>query len=150
MQSAGPKRRIGLIFIEWAGAGETKVIVNWTSIGNQAEAKTFADGVMAAPRPFYGRTSIAGAIEVGMEQLRTSPLKSDRRVIDISGDGTNNAGRDVTEARDTATNAGVVINGIVIFESVSSVNVLAVPSGAPSTCVKGIATVHLSGSVPCE
>ena len=118
MQSAGPKRRIGLIFIEWAGAGETKVIVNWTSIGNEAEAKTFADGVMAAPRPFYGRTSIAGAIEVGMEQLRTSPLKSDRRVIDISGDGTNNAGRDVTEARDTATNAGVVINGIVILSAV--------------------------------
>ena len=60
MQSAGPKRRIGLMFIEWAGAGETKIIVDWASIGSPEEAKTFADVVLASPRPFYGRTSIAG------------------------------------------------------------------------------------------
>lgn len=118
MQSAGPKRRIGLIFIEWAGVGETKIVVDWTSIGSEAEAKTFADAVLAAPRPFYGRTSIAGAIDVGMEQLRASPLKSDRRIIDISGDGTNNSGRDITAARDTATAAGITVNGIVILSAV--------------------------------
>ena len=118
MQSAGPKRRIGLIFIEWAGVGETKIIVDWTSIGSEAEARTFADAITAAPRPFYGRTSIAGAIDVGMEQLQSSPFKSDRRVIDISGDGTNNSGRDIAAARDAATAKGVTINGIVILSAV--------------------------------
>ena len=118
MQSAGPKRRIGLIFIEWAGVGETKIIVDWTSIGSEAEARTFADAIAAAPRPFYGRTSIAGAIDVGMEQLQSSPLKSDRRIIDISGDGTNNSGRDIAAARDAATARGVTINGIVILSAV--------------------------------
>lgn len=118
MQTAGPKRRIGLIFIEWAGVGETKVIVDWSSIGSQAEATRFADTIAAAPRPFYGRTSIAGAIDVAMEQLRASPFKSDRRLIDISGDGTNNSGRDIGEARDQAVGQGIVINGIVILSAV--------------------------------
>ncbi len=118
MQSAGPKRRIGVIFIEWAGVGETKIVVDWTSIGSEAEAKTFADAIVEAPRPFYGRTSIAGAIDTGMEALRGSPFRSERKVIDISGDGTNNSGREVTAARDAAIERGITINGIVILSAV--------------------------------
>jgi hypothetical protein len=118
MQMAGPRKRIGLIFIEWAGAGETRVVVDWTAVGSQDEARSFADKLLASPRPFWGRTSIAGAIDIGLAQLATSPLKSDRKIIDISGDGTNNAGREVTEARDQAIAAGVTINGVVILSAV--------------------------------
>ena len=118
MQSVGPKRRIGMMFIEWAGVGETKVIVDWTSIGSTDEARKFADQVLAAPRPFYGRTSIAGAIDVSVEHLNKSPFKSDRRIIVISGDGTNTAGRDIAEAREQATAAGITVNGIVILSAV--------------------------------
>jgi len=38
-----------------------------------------------------------------------------RHVIDVSGDGTNNSGRDVTSARDDAVAKGVTINGLVIL-----------------------------------
>src|SRR5258707_7977805 len=38
-----------------------------------------------------------------------------RRTIDVSGDGTNNAGRDVKLARDEALAKGVTINGLVIL-----------------------------------
>ena len=44
-----------------------------------------------------------------------SAFSTDRRVIDVSGDGTNNQGRLVTEARDAAVGAGAVINGLAIF-----------------------------------
>jgi Protein of unknown function (DUF1194) len=118
MQSAGPKKRIAMIFIEWAGAGEAKVMVDWTSVGSAEEARAFADRLLASPRPYYGRTAIGGAIEISLAQLAASPFKSDRKVIDISGDGTNNAGRDVSEARDEATAAGAVINGVVILSKV--------------------------------
>ena len=37
-------------------------------------------------------------------------------MIDISGDGANNDGRPVTEARDAAVAAGVTINGLPIIE----------------------------------
>ena len=36
-------------------------------------------------------------------------------MIDVSGDGTSNQGRLVTEARDAAVAAGAVINGLSIF-----------------------------------
>ncbi len=118
MQSAGAKKRIALMFIEWAGSGETKVIVDWTSISSADDARAFADRLLAAPRPFYGRTAIGGAIEISLTQLASSPFRSDRKIIDISGDGTNNAGREVTEARDQAVAAGVVVNGVVILSKI--------------------------------
>jgi hypothetical protein len=38
-----------------------------------------------------------------------------RRVIDISGDGVSNRGRDVVAARDAAVFAGITINGVAIL-----------------------------------
>ena len=44
-----------------------------------------------------------------------SPFRGGRRVIDISGDGSNNRGRPVTLARDEAVAAGIGINGLPIL-----------------------------------
>src|SRR4029077_19960255 len=46
-----------------------------------------------------------------------APAETDKRIIDISGDGTNNAGRALTEARDQAVAAGVTINGLAIINT---------------------------------
>src|SRR5262249_30008814 len=48
-------------------------------------------------------------------QLERAPYEAARRTIDVSGDGTNNAGRDVKLARDEALAKGIVINGLVIL-----------------------------------
>jgi hypothetical protein len=74
--------------------------------------------VRQAPRAFVGRTSISAAIDYSMAVLGRSPFQAPRRVIDISGDGTNNSGRSVTEARDEAVAAGLTINGLVILSEV--------------------------------
>ena len=66
---------------------------------------------------FLGRTSISAAIDFAMERFAAAPTNSDKRVIDISGDGTSNAGRAVTEARDQAVAAGVTINGLAIINT---------------------------------
>ena len=58
---------------------------------------------------------LAGAIEFSMTQLERAPFEAGRRTIDVSGDGTNNAGRDVKLARDEALAKGVAINGLVIL-----------------------------------
>jgi Protein of unknown function (DUF1194) len=50
-----------------------------------------------------------------MTQLEAAPYEARRRVIDISGDGDNNSGRDVTAARNGAIAKGVTINGLVIL-----------------------------------
>jgi hypothetical protein len=67
------------------------------------------------PRAFADRTSISAGIEFAMSQLERAPFRGVRRAIDVSGDGTNNSGRDVTLARDEALAKGVTINGLVIL-----------------------------------
>ena len=71
--------------------------------------------ILAQPRSFVGRTSISGGIDFAMERFAASKPHANRRIIDISGDGTNNSGRPVTEARDQAVAAGVTINGLAII-----------------------------------
>ncbi|MDR3423325.1 MAG: DUF1194 domain-containing protein [Xanthobacteraceae bacterium] len=112
---SGRRGRIGLTFIEWSGAGSQRVVIDWTTIADAEAAKGFGDRLLEAPRSFADRTSISGAIEFAMGQIARAPYQAARRVIDVSGDGTNNAGRDVTAARDEALAEGVTINGLVIL-----------------------------------
>jgi hypothetical protein len=112
---SGRTGRIGLMFVEWSGVGAQRVVIDWTTIGDADAAKGFGDRLIEAPRSFADRTSISGAIEFAMQQLAGAPYASARRTIDISGDGTNNAGRDVAALRDEAVAKGITINGLPIL-----------------------------------
>ena len=117
---SGPNGKIGVIFVEWSGVLSQKVVIDWTIIGDEASARLFGDRIMEAPRSFADRTSISAGIDFAMSQLDHAPFESRRRTIDVSGDGTNNAGRDVTAARDEALAKGVTINGLVILTDTPS------------------------------
>ena len=112
---SGPHGKIALNFLEWSGYGAQKVVIDWTAIDGPAAARRFGDQLAEAPRSFADRTSISGGIDFAVEQFKRSPFQSTRQTIDVSGDGTNNAGRDVRLARDEAVNKGIVINGLVIL-----------------------------------
>jgi Protein of unknown function (DUF1194) len=111
----GRTGRVGLTFVEWSGVGAQKVVIDWTTIGDAESAKGFGDRLLEAPRSFADRTSISGAIEFAMGQFDKAPFAAARRTIDVSGDGTNNAGRDVAALRDEAVAKGITINGLVIL-----------------------------------
>ena len=111
----GANGAIAVCFVEWSGAGEQMVVADWTMIHDDEDAGTLAAAIRAAPRSFVGRTSISGAIDFAMERFTAAKPHSNRRIIDISGDGTNNSGRPVTEARDQALAEGVTINGLAII-----------------------------------
>ena len=112
---SGHNGRIGVTFLEWSGVGAQHVVIDWTEIGNAASAKQFGDQLIELPRSFAGRTSISGGIEFALARFAAAPFNCVRRTIDVSGDGTNNDGRDVTELRDQAVAQGVTINGLVIL-----------------------------------
>jgi hypothetical protein len=112
---SGPHHRIAVCFVEWSGIGAQKVLIDWTVIQDTKSAQQFAAQLAEAPRSFADRTSISGAIEYSMAQLERAPFEAARRTIDVSVDGTNNAGRDVKLARDEALAKGVAINGLVIL-----------------------------------
>src|SRR5580700_8473808 len=112
---SGPHQKIGLNFVEWSGFGAQKLVIDWTVIDGAATARHFGDQIVEAPRSFADRTSISGGIEFAAAQLEHSPFKAPRHIIDVSGDGTNNAGRDVGAARDEAVAKGIIVNGLVIL-----------------------------------
>jgi hypothetical protein len=112
---SGAIGKIAVSFVEWSGVGAQKVVIDWTIIHDEASAKDFSAQVIEAPRAFADRTSISGGIDFAMAQLGRAPFRANRRTIDVSGDGTNNAGRDVTQARDEALALGITINGLVIL-----------------------------------
>jgi hypothetical protein len=112
---SGPHQKIGLNFVEWSGFGAQKLVIDWAVIDSPDTARRFGDQIVEAPRSFADRTSISGGIEFAAAQIARSPLKAPRHIIDVSGDGTNNAGRDVGGARDEAAAKGIIINGLVIL-----------------------------------
>src|SRR5262245_26501342 len=106
---------IGVCFIEWSGDEDQQVVIDWSEIRDEEDAGAIAAAIVAAPRSFMGRTSISAAIDFAMAHFAKSKWQAGRRIIDISGDGTNNSGRPVTEARDQALAQGVTINGLAII-----------------------------------
>lgn len=112
---SGVLGRIGVTYVEWAGASYQQVVVGWQEISDEESANAFASELAEAPILTASRTSLSGAIDFSVRVLDGSGFEGLRRVIDISGDGYNNRGRPVAEARDDAVNAGIVINGLPIL-----------------------------------
>jgi hypothetical protein len=113
---SGPAQGIAVIMMQWTGPALQVTAVPWTKISDAASANAFADAVARAPRALFGGgTSISGAIDTAMALLFDNPYRAARRVIDISGDGSNNRGRSVNQARDEAVARGVGINGLPIL-----------------------------------
>jgi hypothetical protein len=112
---SGPHQQIAICFVEWSGFGAQKLVIDWTKIDGAAPARKFGDQLLELPRSFADRTSISGGIEFAVTQLARAPFEAARRTIDVSGDGTNNAGRDVRLVRDETVAKGIVINGLVIL-----------------------------------
>lgn len=112
---SGRNGRIAVCFVEWAGVVSQKLVIDWTVISDAESARRFGDLVVELPRSFADRTSISAGIDFAMSQIERAPFEAERRTIDVSGDGTNNSGRDVTQARDEAVAKGTTINGLVIL-----------------------------------
>lgn len=111
----GPIGAIAVAYVEFASSFEVRTVLDWMVIRDKASAQAFVDKLTAAPRSFWGRTAISAGIDHGVQMMAESGLNPTRRVIDVCGDGTNNAGREITEARDDALKAGITINGLAII-----------------------------------
>jgi hypothetical protein len=113
--TSGSRGRIAVIYMEWAGAPTQQVVVPWTVIDGPAAARAFADRLEAVPISRARMTSISAALQYSARLFETSGARGVRRVIDVSGDGPNNAGMPVVPVRDDVTAKGIVINGLPII-----------------------------------
>jgi hypothetical protein len=111
----GPAGKIAVSYVEFASSFEVRTVLDWTVIKDRDSAGAFIQRLGAEPRSFWGRTAISAGIDQGVQLLAETGLNAARRVIDVCGDGTNNAGREAADARDDAVKAGITINGLAII-----------------------------------
>ncbi|MCS6876967.1 MAG: DUF1194 domain-containing protein [Geminicoccaceae bacterium] len=111
----GAHRRIAVTYIEWAGAGWQQTVIPWTLLDGPEACERFAAQLAETPIGRGRWTSISGAIDYAVRLFDGNGFDGERKVIDISGDGTNNNGRPVEDARWDALEKGIVINGLPIL-----------------------------------
>ena len=113
---SGPYQSIAVTMFQWTGPRLQSEVIPWMVIRDEASALDVSRAIDAVPRRIFGGgTSISGAIDFGVTRFARGELESDRKVIDISGDGANNGGRPVSRARDDAVALGFTINGLPIL-----------------------------------
>ncbi|MGJ8656493.1 MAG: DUF1194 domain-containing protein [Akkermansiaceae bacterium] len=126
---------VGLMF--WSGAADQSLDVAWTHVYDQASSEAFADLIEATTRPFSGSTAIGSALDAGTASFGTETgglvengFTSNAQIIDVSGDGEDNAtppegdrALNVRNARDAAIAAGVdMINALPIGNAGGALN----------------------------
>ena len=113
--TSGPHKAIAVTMVEWSGYSHQRQVVEWTVISDPLSAATFASLMAEAPRVYSDWTSISAAVDFVAPLFKRSGVTAGRNVIDVSGDGVNNQGRSINEARDQAVAQGIVINGLPIL-----------------------------------
>jgi hypothetical protein len=116
---SGARGRIAVTYMEFAGSEQQHVVVGWTVLASEHDARAFGEAVAAAPRSFAGRTSISNAIIAALDLLHRAPFEAERRLIDICGDGDNNSGYEIKAARAMAARDGVVVNALAMINDYS-------------------------------
>jgi hypothetical protein len=114
----GSVGRIAVTMIDFSSNPYNKIVVDWHIIRDKASAAAFAEIVRKTPRTLGHRTSISSALELGSLLLESSDkdITATRKVIDVSGDGANNAGDHMRPVHDKTVANGIVINGLPVMD----------------------------------
>ena len=102
-----------MTYVEWGGSAVQ--IVPWTLIDGSDSAARFAEQLRRRPLRRLPFTSISNTLAFSRKLFQLSPFQGIRRVIDISGDGPNNAGVPAPVARNSTVAQGIVIDGLPIM-----------------------------------
>jgi hypothetical protein len=112
----GPIGAIAVTLIEWSSVEQQHQSIAWTLISDEESIAMFADQLAVAPRFIPGgSTSVSDALNYSGRIFGASGFISQRRIIDVSGDGSNNSGIPPDSVRDHLVDAGIVINGLAIL-----------------------------------
>ena len=112
----GQNGAISVAVVQWSSSGAQIAAVPWTLVDGPAAALALADRVAATQRlTREGGTSISHALEFSAALFASNPFTTERRVIDVSGDGRNNNGVKLRPVRDRIVADGITINGLVIL-----------------------------------
>ena len=118
----GILRKIAVTYMDYSSSDFNKIVIDWRIISDQASAERFAADLLAAPLSSGRSTSISDALAMAAAMIETNDIEGTRRVIDVSGDGPNNWGSFVDDARDAVIRRRITINGLPIMNPADAVN----------------------------
>jgi len=107
----GQNGRIVVTAMEWSSS--TVVMLPWTQIASMGDAKSVALVLATYQRRQSGSTAVGDALLAAAAAIKAAP-DCVRHVVDISSDGTNNAGSDPRAAVAMLQAMDVEVNALVI------------------------------------
>jgi Ca-activated chloride channel family protein len=106
--------QVALAVVQWSGAGAQRLSVPWQRMLSPAAVSRFRTAVAAMPRAFTASdTAVGEGLAFAAAQFAAVP-DCRRRIIDISGDGAENAGQTVVQTRRPVVAAGIEVNALAI------------------------------------
>jgi hypothetical protein len=114
---AGRHHAMLVALVQWSD--KPVVTIPWRRIASEDDATAFADAVRRAPRTAEEFTCMSRALHMIADKLLPlMPTETERTVIDVSGDGSDNCNprEKVDAVRDQLAAEHVTINGLPILE----------------------------------
>lgn len=111
----GRHKRILVTYFEWGSADRQVVVAPWTVVDSPDAAARLAETIRKAPSNSLERTAMGAALIFAGNLMEQAPLKAERRVVDLSGDGPSNMGISLAVARQTLLERDITINGLPIL-----------------------------------
>lgn len=106
--------QVALAVVQWSGVDHQALVIPWQRMLSAQALNRFAETARTLPRAFDGAdTAVGHAISFSIAQF-AAVADCKRHIIDISGDGPENAGQTISRARRTAIAQGIDINAIAI------------------------------------
>ncbi len=99
--------------IQWSH--EQRIVVPWVHIQSGTDIDALSVKIHQTERASDGSTLLAGSLQYGLAYMDQLPCEAIRKVIDVSGDGSNDSGPlHMKEAREQAEEQDVVVNGLAV------------------------------------
>ena len=114
---SGQHRTVLVAIVQWSSRPE--VTLPWTVLSGPQDASRLSGRIRAMRRAGSGFTCMSKALRsIADKLLPQAPMRAERRVIDVSGDGRDNCNPadPVRGVRDELVADGVTVNGLPILE----------------------------------
>lgn len=116
---SGRHGRIAVNLMSWGDPDYEKLVTGWYIVGDAQSARVFAEVAQNFEGRTGGGTGIGVAIGYGITLIETSGIEAGRKVVDVSGDGTEMG--EIREPHFRVEHAaamrdahGVIVNGLAI------------------------------------
>lgn len=112
---SGPLGRVAVTYVEWAGPADQAVVVPWTILADRKGVADFANRLAAAATERRGiSTALSSGLRFAAQRFGESGVRSNRKAIDVSGDGIGNDGPPLDWARALVVGDGITVNGLSV------------------------------------